>query len=175
LDINIGKSVYINGNMQFSRGLTIRDNAHITGNVVFGKNVTIHKNVEISTYPDQTLVIGDDTIIFQDNIIKGNTQIGKQCRIESGVNVTGSNKYPTIIGDRVMIKGTSYIFGSVIEENTWIEHCVLKTKKVHCHYNRDGEIAPIRYVIPPPEGLDDVESIGDDREEYTWPPEEDNG
>jgi len=171
LDIRIGKSVYINGNLDLSPGLDIKDNVHITGNVRFGKNVTIHKNVELSTYPDQSMVIGDNTTIFQDDIIKGNTQIGSYCRIESGVNVTGSDKYPTRIGDKVMIKGTSYIFGSTIEENAWIEHCVLKTKKVHCHYNRNGEVAPIRYVIPHPEGLDDVESIGDDREEYSWPPD----
>ena len=170
LDINIGKSVYINGNVQFSRGVTIKDNVNITGNVILGKGVTIHKGAEISTYPHQTLEIGDYSIIFQENIIKGNTRIGGHCRIESGVNVTGSDKYPTVIGDRVMIKGTSYIFGSTVEENAWIEHCVLKTKKVHCHFDRNGEVAPIRYVIPQPEGLDDVESIGDDREEYTWPP-----
>jgi len=172
LDINIGKSVYINGNVRFSPGVTIKDNVNITGNVVLGRGVTIHKGVEISTYPHQTLEIGDASVIFQEDIIKGNTRIGKHCRIESGVNVTGSDKYPTIIGDRVMIKGTSYIFGSTVEENTWIEHCVLKTKKVHCHFDRNGEVAPIRYVIPQPEGLDDVESIGDDREEYTWPPAE---
>lgn len=170
LDINIGKSVYINGNVRFSPGVTIKDNVNITGNVTLEKGVTIHKGAEISTYPHQTLEIGENSVIFQENIIKGNTRIGKQCRIESGVNVTGSDKYPTRIGDRVMIKGTSYIFGTTVEDNTWIEHCVLKTKKVHCHFDRTGRVAPIRYVIPQPEGLDDVEAIGDDREEYTWPP-----
>ncbi len=170
LDLRIGKSVYINGNITFSPGVRIRDNCTIKGNVEFGRNVDIHKGVEISTYPGQTLKIGDDSVIFQDDIIKGNTTIGQGCRVESGVNVTGSDKYPTIIGDHVMIKGTSYIFGTQIDDNTWIEHCVLKTKKVHCHRDRNGNVAPIRYVIPQPEGLDDVESIGDDKEEYTWPP-----
>jgi bifunctional UDP-N-acetylglucosamine pyrophosphorylase/glucosamine-1-phosphate N-acetyltransferase len=172
LDLRIGKSVYINGNIDFAPGVRIRDNCTIKGNVKFGRNVYIHKGVEISTYPDQTLTIGDDSIIFQDDIIKGNTTIGKQCRIESGVNVTGSDKYPTLIGDRVMIKGNSYIFGTQIEDNTWVEHCILKAKKVHCHRDRNGNVAPVRYVIPQPEGLDDVEPIGDDREEYTWPPSE---
>ncbi|MCF7803504.1 MAG: NTP transferase domain-containing protein [Candidatus Marinimicrobia bacterium] len=170
LDLTIGKGVYINGKFEFGAGVELKDGAHITGNVEFGNNVTIHKGVELSTYPDQTLTIGDNTIIFQDNIVKGNTSIGSQCRIESGVNVTGSDRYPTRIGNRVMIKGTSYIFGSIIEENAWIEHCILKAKRVHCHYDRNGDVAPVRYVIPQPEGLDDVESIGDDREEYTWPP-----
>lgn len=170
LDLNIGKGVYINGDIDFGAGVEIKDGAHITGNVKIGNNVLIHKGVELSTYEDQELVVGDNTIIFQDNIVKGNTTIGRDCRIESGVNVTGSDKYPTRIGDSVMVKGTSYIFGSIIEENAWIEHCILKTKRVHCHFDRNGEVAPIRYVIPQPEGLDDVESIGDDREEYTWPP-----
>lgn len=170
LDIGIGKSVYINGNIDFSPGVQIMDNCHITGNIKFGRNVLIHKGVELSTYEGQTLEIGDNTIIYQDDIIKGNTKIGRDCRIESGVNITGSDRYPTRIGDRVMIKGTSYIFGTLVEENTWIEHCVLKTKRVHCHYDREGNVAPIRYIIPPPEGIDDVESIGDDREEYSWPP-----
>jgi bifunctional UDP-N-acetylglucosamine pyrophosphorylase/glucosamine-1-phosphate N-acetyltransferase len=172
LDLRIGKSVYINGNIEFAPGVRIRDNCHITGNVVFWRNTYIHKGVEISTYANQTLTIGKNSIIFQDNIIKGNTTIGEGCRIESGVNVTGSDKYPTIIGDNVMIKGTSYVFGSEIEKNSWIEHCILKTKKVYCHRDRNGNVAPIRYVIPQPEGLDDIESIGDDKEEYDWPPDE---
>ena len=169
-DIRIGKSVYVNGNIEFAPGVRIMDNCHITGNIKFGRNVLIHKGVELSTYDHQTLEIGDNSVIYQDNIVKGNTTIGERCRIESGVNITGSDKYPTRIGDRVMIKGTSYIFGSLIEDNTWIEHCVLKAKRVYCHYDREGNVAPIRYVIPPPEGIDDVESMGDDREEYTWPP-----
>jgi len=169
LDIKIGKSVYIKGNIEFASGLTLADGVNIQGNVVFGKNVTINKGVEISTYPHQTLHIGENTQIFQDNIIKGNTHIGKNCRIESGVNVTGSDQYPTRIGNQVMIKGTSYIFGTEIEENSWIEHCVLKAKRVKCNYDREGNVVPIRYVIPYPEGLENVESIGDDREEYTWP------
>jgi len=170
LDLNIGKGVYISANIEIGTGVEIKDGARITGNVHLGNNVLIHKNVELSTYDDQELTIGENTIIFQDNIVKGKTSIGRNCRIESGVNVTGSDRYPTRIGDSVMIKGTSYIFGTIIEKNAWIEHCILKTKRVHCHFDRNGEVAPIRYVIPQPEGLDDVESIGDDREEYSWPP-----
>ena len=170
LDLRIGKGVYINGDIEFGTGIEIKDGVSITGNIHMGNNVIIHKGVELSTYQDQVLSIGNTTTIFQDNIVKGNTKIGDHCRVESGVNVTGSDKYPTRIGDKVMIKGNSYIFGSIIEDGTWIEHCILKTKKIHCHFDRNGKVAPIRYVIPQPEGLDDVESIGDDREEYTWPP-----
>ena len=92
---------------------------------VLGKNVVIWKDVQISVFPGQTMKIGDDVQILWGNTIKGNIEIGKGTRIESSVRLTGSNEFPLRIGSNVLIKGTSYIFGSIIEDNVLIEHCVI--------------------------------------------------
>jgi bifunctional UDP-N-acetylglucosamine pyrophosphorylase/glucosamine-1-phosphate N-acetyltransferase len=55
--------------------------------------------------------------VLWNNIIKGRIKIGNNCRIESSVNMTGSDVNPLIIGNNVIIKGTSYIFGSVIDDD----------------------------------------------------------
>ncbi|MCK7527325.1 MAG: hypothetical protein MZV64_61835 [Ignavibacteriales bacterium] len=64
------------------------------------------------------------------DIIKGNIEIGDDSRIESSVNMTGSDDYPLRIGKKVLIKGTSYVFGSIIEDEVYIEHSVLIKKRV---------------------------------------------
>ena len=65
--------------------------------------------------------IGDNVQILSGDIIKGNVRIGNNCSIESSVNMTGSDEFPLKIGNNVTIKGTSYIFGSVVENNIFIE------------------------------------------------------
>ena len=51
--------------------------------------------------------------ILWGDIIKGNIEIGDYSRIESSVNMTGSDEFPLKMGSHVLIKGTSYIFGSI--------------------------------------------------------------
>jgi bifunctional UDP-N-acetylglucosamine pyrophosphorylase/glucosamine-1-phosphate N-acetyltransferase len=63
------------------------------------------------------------------------------------------------LGNNVLIKGTSYIFGSIIEDDVWIEHSVLKCKHVERTVRKDGAVQPIRYVLPLPEGLDSLHSL----------------
>jgi bifunctional UDP-N-acetylglucosamine pyrophosphorylase/glucosamine-1-phosphate N-acetyltransferase len=115
--------------------------------------------VHLSTYPHQTLTIGKNSRIFQGNIVKGNLTIGENCQIESGVNMTGGDDYPTRIGNNVLIKGTSYIFGCTIEDDMWVEHSVLKCKHVERIVRRDGSVQPVRWVLPLPEGLDSIHSL----------------
>jgi len=159
LDISIGQGVYIGPNVKLSKGVVIKNYAHLEGNIVLGDHVVIHEGVHLSTYPHQTLRIGARSEILQGDIVKGNLTIGENCRIESGVNMTGSDEYPTRIGNNVLIKGTSYIFGCIIEDDIWVEHSVLKCKYVERTVRKDGTVQPIRWVIPPPQGLDSVHPL----------------
>ncbi|RMD96434.1 MAG: multidrug transporter [Calditrichaeota bacterium] len=159
LDISIGKGVFIGPRVKLGKGVVIKTNAQLDGNIILGDHVIIHEGASISTYPHQTLRIGAHSEILKGDIIKGNMTIGENCRIESSVNMTGSDEYPTRIGNNVLIKGTSYIFGCIIEDDIWIEHSVLKCKYVERTVRKDGTIQPIRWVIPPPQGLDSVHSL----------------
>ena len=93
------------------------------------------------------------------DLIKGNITIGDNTSIESSVIITGSSEYPTIIGKNVVIKGTTYIFGSIIEDDLFIEHSVLKCKRVERTIRKDGTIQPVRWVMPQPQGLDIVRDL----------------
>ncbi len=159
LDIVIGKGVFIGPNVELSKGVQIGNNAQLEGNIVLGENVIIHQNVNMSTYHDQVMRIGARTEIFKGDIIKGDLVIGEDCRIESGVNITGAYEYPVRIGNNVLIKGTSRVFGCIIDDDIFIEHSVLKFQYVEKTIRKDGTVQPIRWVIPPPQGLDSVHPI----------------
>ena len=44
--------------------------------------------------------------------------------------MTGSDEFPLRIGKNVTIKGTSYLFGSIVEDDVFIEHSILVKKKI---------------------------------------------
>lgn len=159
LDIEIGRGVYIGPNVKLNKGVIIHGDARIEGHIVLGEYVIIDQGVNISTYDHQIMHIGANTEIFKGDIIKGNLVIGNNCRIEAGVNITGSDEYPTRIGNNVLIKGTSRVFGCTIEDDVFIEHCVLKYYNVERTVRKDGTIQPIRWVLAPPQGLDSIRSI----------------
>jgi bifunctional UDP-N-acetylglucosamine pyrophosphorylase/glucosamine-1-phosphate N-acetyltransferase len=159
LDIRIGKGVYIEKTVTISRGLTIMRNSILTGNINIGDNVTIGENVILSTYPGQTLKIGNNSQIFMGNIIRGSVKIGNNVHIESGVRITGSSEDPVIIGNNVLIKGMTYIFGSIIEDDLLVVHSILKNKYIEKVVKKNGEIQPIKYILPHPEGLDSISSL----------------
>lgn len=156
LDISIGKGVYLGKGVKINSNLTLKKNVFCDGNIIFSKNVTLWQNVHLSTFPNQTLKIGNNVEIFWNNIIKGNMEIGDNSRIESSVNMTGSDEFPTRIGKNVTIKGTSYIFGSTIDDDIFIEHSVLIKKQVDKHIKKNGEIQKVRFYLPMPEGIDSV-------------------
>ncbi len=159
LDINIGKGVYIGKDVKLNYNLSFNNGCYVNGNVHFGQNVSIFQNVHLSCFPEQTLKIGNHVEILWGDIIKGNIVIGEHSRIESSVNMTGSDEFPVRIGRNVLIKGTSYIFGSVIEDFVHIEHSVIIRKKVKAVPKNDGSIEPVRFYLPPPEGVDAIENI----------------
>ena len=147
VDITIGK------------GMHIGHGSHLSGQVTLGEDVYIGNGVELSAYPNQRLLVGDRVTVLNRNIIKGNLQIGEDARIESGVILTGSDEHPTRLGRRVTIKGTSYLYGCQVGDEVFIEHSVLKCKRIELVRRRDGRIQPIRYVLPPPEGLDSLSEL----------------
>lgn len=159
LDIKIGKGVYIGKGVTLNYNLELKKNVFIDGNVIFGKNVVVWQNVHLSTFPSQTFKIGNNVEILWGDIIKGNIEIGDGSRIESSVNMTGSDDFPLRIGKNVLIKGTSYVFGSVIEDNIYIEHSVLIKKHIHRVIKKDGSIVPIRFYLPMPQGVDAIEDL----------------
>lgn len=159
LDIKIGKGVFLSEKIKINRGLTIGRNSQLKGNVHIGQNVRIGENVFISTYPDQLIEIGDNTHIFHGNVIQGNVKIGRNVRIETGVRITGSTAHPVIIGNNVLIKGMTYIFGSVIEDDLLIVHSILNNMHVEKVEKKNGEIQPVKYILPYPEGLDSISPV----------------
>lgn len=159
LDIFIGKGVYIGCGVELNYGVTLKKNVFVEGRVKFGKNVTIWENAHLSCYPNQTLELGDNVEILWGDIIKGNIKIGNFSRIESSVNMTGSDNYPLIIGNNVLIKGTSYLFGSIVEDDLFIEHSVLIKKRIERNQRRDGTVRPVRFYLPMPEGIDSISNI----------------
>lgn len=159
LDIIIGKGACIHKGVQLAQGVHIKKNSILEGNIELGKNVTIGEGVTLSTYPHQTMRIGPGSEILQGDIIKGNLEIGENCRIESSVRMTGSDDCPIRTGKNVTIKGTTYIFGSIIDDDVWIEHSVIKNKRVGKILRKDGSIQPIRYYLPQPEGINSITDL----------------
>lgn len=159
LDINIGKGVHIGKDVKLNYNLELEKNVFIEGNVQFSENVIIRQNVYLSCFPGQTLNIGKNVEILSGDIIKGSIIIGEGARIESSVNMTGSDEFPLRIGKNALIKGTSYIFGSEIEDDVHIEHSVIIKKRVDRIYKRDGSIQQIRFYLPMPEGIDAIEEL----------------
>ena len=163
LEIKIGKGAYIGSDVEVKRGLHVGRNAILKGHIRVGENVRIDEASMFSTFPGQTIDIGENSHIFRGNVIQGSVKIGKNVRVETGVRITGSSEEPVIIGDNVQIKGMTYIFGSTIEDNLLIEHSILKNKRVEKVIKKDGEVQPIKYILPHPEGLDSISNLNKDK------------
>ncbi|MFC1525295.1 NTP transferase domain-containing protein [Candidatus Latescibacterota bacterium] len=161
LDIVIGKGVHLGPEVRLDRRVTLGDRCHLTGGICLGEGVRLGPGVRLSTYPGQTMVLGARVEVLARNILKGNLQIGRDCRIESGVIMTGSDEHPMRVGERVTVKGTSYLYGCHVDDDLLIEHSVIKGKHVQQVTRRDGTHQPIRYVLPPPEGLDSIGPLPD--------------
>ncbi|MBV6510739.1 MAG: NTP transferase domain-containing protein [Ignavibacteriales bacterium] len=159
LDIRIGRGVHIGKGVKLNYNVHLKKNVTVNGNVIFGKNVTVWENALLSTFPHQKFQIGNNVEILWGDIIKGQITIGDGSRIESSVNMTGSDEFPIVIGKGVLIKGTSYIFGSVIENDVHIEHSVIIRKRVNRLIKRNGELQKVRFYLPMPSGVDAVESL----------------
>lgn len=159
LDIRIGKGVYIGKGVKLNFNLTFMKNVFINGVINFSKNIVIRENTHLSCFYGQRIEIDDHTEIFGGNILKGNIKIGRNSMIESGVRITGSDDYPVIIGDNVTIKGVTYIFGSVIEDQIHLEHSVIIRKRISKPQNSRQDIYTVRYYLPEAEGMDAIKDL----------------
>ncbi len=160
LDIKIGKGVYLGSNVKLNYNVEIKRGSTLKGNIELGENVVIWDRTYLSTFPNQKIVIGNNSQIYWNDIVKGNIQIGENSRIESGVIITGSDEFPVKIGNNVVIKGTSYIFGCEIEDDVHIEHSILVKKKIYRKEDSNGNVIPVKFYFPEPEGIEVIEKLG---------------
>ena len=93
-------------------------------------------------------------------MINGNVTIGRNCRIETTVRLTGSDEFPMHVGDNVRIKGTTYMFGCILDDDVFVQNCYLFEKRIRLKKDKDGNPLPVRHVFPEPEGKDCVEDRG---------------
>ncbi|MGD1005610.1 MAG: NTP transferase domain-containing protein [Ignavibacteriaceae bacterium] len=159
LDIYIGKGVHIGRGVNLNYSTALSKNVYVNGNVKFGKNVTVRSNVHLSCFPGQSIKIGERVEILSGNIIRGNVIIGDNTIIESSVTMTGNDEFPVILGNNVIIRGTSYIFGSIVEDDVRIEHSVIIKKRVEKLIKRDGSVQQIKFYLPMPEGIDAIADL----------------
>jgi bifunctional UDP-N-acetylglucosamine pyrophosphorylase/glucosamine-1-phosphate N-acetyltransferase len=68
-----------------------------------------------TTYVDQTVEIGKDTVLYPNCVLQGKTKIGERCIIESNIKISDS-----ILGNEVTIRPSSVITESRIEEGAVI-------------------------------------------------------
>jgi len=156
LDIVIGQGVHVGPGVRLDRRVELGPRCLLTGNIELGSGVSLGPGVQLSTYPSQRMVIEEGVEVLSRNIFKGNLRIGRDSRIESRVIMTGSDAHPLRLGQRVTVKGSSYLYGCHVDDDLLIEHSVIKMRHVQRVTRRDGSFQPIRYVLPPPEGLDSI-------------------
>jgi len=159
LDIKIGKGVYIGKGVKLNYGANLQRNVFVKGNVHFGKCITIEANSVISCFYGQLINLGSDVNIGRGNIIKGNVTIDDKTNIETGARIIGNDEYHTLIGKNVTVKGNSYIFGSIIDNNIIIEHSVIIRKKISKPEDYKGDLYIIKFYIPEPVGKEGVADL----------------
>ncbi len=159
LDITIGEGVYVGPQVRIAPGLGLARNATVKGKVKFGKNVRVGEGSVLNNYPGQEIVIGDDVTIMVSDQLNGNIRIGRDSQIEGGVRITGSDKHPVRIGSNVRIKGATYLYGCIIDDNVQMEHCFVKQKRIRAARREDGSVQPVRFYRPLPEGMDSIVEI----------------
>jgi len=159
LDIEIGYNVYIGKGVQLARNVKICDDANLIGHIKLNQGVIIGENCSLSNYEGQTIELGKNVFLIGNSRIKGVVSIGDNSRIESNVRITGNDQFPVKIGQFVTIKGTTYLFGTIVEDGILIEHCVLKLRRLEAVERKDGQIQPFRYILPAPEGMDSLRGL----------------
>jgi len=156
-DIYIGEGVYLGSGVRLGPGVRIEKNARLLGNIHLGKGAVIGESAYLDTHSNQVMRVGDRTEILQRNIIKGNVTVGSGCRIETTVRLTGSDEFPIRIGNNVRIKGTTYVFGCILEDNVFVQNCYLFQKRIRFMTGKDGEPVKICHIFPEPRGNECVE------------------
>jgi bifunctional UDP-N-acetylglucosamine pyrophosphorylase/glucosamine-1-phosphate N-acetyltransferase len=158
-DIAVGKGAFLGAGVRLAEGVHIARQARLEGNVLLSRNVSIGEAAHLSAFPHQTLRVGEGTSILKDDVLKGNITIGADCRIEAPVRLTGSVAHPLGLGARVRIKGDTYLYGSRVEADCVIVHCVLRQVRVACRRDVAGAVVPVCYVFPAPSGRESISPL----------------
>lgn len=164
LDIYIGKGAYIGKGVKINYGLFISNGAKLEGNIELGENAFIGDNVLLSCLEKQNLILEKNVKIYSGNQIRGNVYIGEGTILERGVNITGSDNHPVKIGKNVLIKGVSYLYGSIVDNNAYIEHCIFYYSHVKALKDKNGNIIKCRFIRPKEEGIESVIKIDDEKD-----------
>lgn len=159
LDLFVGTDSFIGRNVKIGKNVYIGQNIILNGNIVLEDNVRLESNITISNYEKQKIIIGNGTTLLGNTTLKGNVKIGKKCFFENHLQLTGSDQHPLKIGIGVHIKGNTYLYGCVIEDYCFIEYCTLIQKKINCVRGKKGEVRPIKFVFPLPQGKDFIENL----------------
>lgn len=161
LDIYIGKGAYIGKGVKINYGIFISNGARLEGNIFLGENAYIGDNVLLSCLERQKLILEKNVKIYSGNQIRGNVFIGEETVLERGVNITGSGNHPVKIGRNVLIKGVSYLYGSIVDDNAYIEHCIFYYSHIKAIKDDKGNIIKCRFIRPKEEGVESVSKIND--------------
>ncbi len=159
LNIKTGKGVHLDKNVSLNRNISLHRGVKIIGNVSIGENTEIGARTILITTANQTIHLDNNCNILSDCYINGEITIGTNCQLEQGTQIQGNREFPAIIGENVIIKGTSHILGSVIEPNITVEHSTLKHQKVACTTDQTGKIKALRFYCPPEEAAEIVSGI----------------
>ncbi len=159
LDINIKSGVYIDENVILHKKINLGKNVRLEGNITIKDGVQIGDNVSITTYPNQKITIASDCVFHGNNVIKGNVKINAGTILHEGVNLTGSNEHPTVLGKKVTIHGSCYLYGCLVESESEIESSILIKQKIKCIKLQNGKVQPIKFIIPPPVGIEALHSL----------------
>ncbi|MBS4537596.1 bifunctional UDP-N-acetylglucosamine diphosphorylase/glucosamine-1-phosphate N-acetyltransferase GlmU [Clostridium sp. D2Q-11] len=92
-----------------------------------------------NTYIEKGVKIGRDTIIYPGAIIKGNTEIGKNCIIEGDSNITDST-----IGDRVSIKSSTLTESKVGKDTKIGPYAYLRPKSIIGNSVKIGDFVEVK-------------------------------
>jgi bifunctional N-acetylglucosamine-1-phosphate-uridyltransferase/glucosamine-1-phosphate-acetyltransferase GlmU-like protein len=158
-DLFFGQGVYVGSGVNLSPRVQLRRQARLDGNIQLGAGVRIGASAQLSTLPHQSMVVGEETEVLDRNIIKGNMVIGRRCRIETTVRMTGSDEHPMRVGDNVRIKGTTYLYGCRIEDNVFLQNCYLFRKRIRFRKDAQGRPLRIAHIFPAPVGAECVDDL----------------
>jgi len=142
LNIEIGKGAYIEKNVKLARNIKIGRNTKIYSNVTIESGVIIEDNVILD--PGEAIIFIDkDSHLKNGNILKGDIKVGAGTKSDYGVIIEGNIQHPVRIGENVVLKGSTNIFGSIIENDCIIQQSVLNKNIIHRVLDPKGNIKPL--------------------------------
>ena len=93
-----------------------------------------------STYIDDTVSIGPDTVIYPQVVIEGETEIGSECVVEAGCQISASR-----LGDRVRLRPYCVLSEALVEHEAELgPFCHLRPKAHICSKAKIGNFVEVK-------------------------------